>query len=312
MSEYFTQKDASGFEWIDVFNPEPSEIEALAAKYSLHSTSVQDCLDPEHLPKYEAFDNVKFMIFRAYDDLATPEADTVEELTRKIAIFYSDKFLITVHRTPQALITRVLERWDLLIKKSKGSVGPLLLSTLLKEICSTYEKPIDNALNKLETFEMGVFEASGAKAFRFHDGYFIKRQAFVYKRILRYSHDVMTKLNTSDPKSNPYLQDLRETVDSLLFYAEELLEGVNGLLNLHISISTQKTNEASHRTNEIVRTLTIVSVIIMPLNFIASIYGMNFRNMPELESTWGYPITLGVMAIIGGALLYWVRKRGWL
>jgi magnesium transporter len=313
MSEFSTLTSSTGFEWIDVVDPSAEDILALAEKYGLHSTSVQDCLDPEHLPKYEVFEHVKFIIMRAYDEKSSDTCDTVEELTRKVAMFYSDKFLITVHRVPMPFSKQATSQWEYLNKKSKGLIGAHIFSNIMKEILNTYEKPIDSGLTKLEKFEMGIFNASGAAPFQFQDGYYLKRQAFVYKRILRYSHDVLLKLSSLyDTKSAPYFQDLREHVDNLYFYAEELQESINGLLNLHISMSSQKTNEASQRTNDIMRVLTIVSVIFMPLSFLAGVYGMNFKFMPELELEFGYPVILSVMATIALSLLFLVRKKGWM
>src|SRR5262245_36816218 len=101
----------SGFVWIDIFNPKRADIEAIAKTYNLHSTSVQDCLDPEHLPKFEKLSTYHFVILRAYDEKANVESDTVQELTRKVAVFYSDHFLVTVHRKDQTFLAQLREKW---------------------------------------------------------------------------------------------------------------------------------------------------------------------------------------------------------
>jgi magnesium transporter len=89
------------------------------------------------------------------------------------------------------------------------------------------------------------------------------------------------------------------------FYADELLDDVNNLLSMHIAL-------AAHRTNEVVRVLTIFSVFFLPLTFIVGVYGMNFRFMPELQHPWGYPVVLGAMGIVTLAIYLWFRSRGWL
>ncbi len=98
-----TRIDFQDFHWLDISNPTPEYLNEVAAEYGLHPTSVQDCLQPEHLPKFEMIDEVGFVVLRAFERECSMEADTVQELTRKIAIFYGDAFVITIHRTDQPL-----------------------------------------------------------------------------------------------------------------------------------------------------------------------------------------------------------------
>ena len=99
------------FHWLDVVDPSPAELEQVGRDYGLHPTSIQDCLDPEHLPKYEKIGDIAFIITRSYDDACADEADTVQELTRKVAIFVGSNFVITVHRKDQPFMVRLKERW---------------------------------------------------------------------------------------------------------------------------------------------------------------------------------------------------------
>lgn len=302
------------FVWIDVVNPSKKQLDTLAKEYQLHATSVKDCLDPEHLPKFERIGAVNFFILRAFDDNSSPTCDTVQELTRKIAIFTGDKFLITVHRKDQAFIKTLREKWETQAGDTHaGPVRAMVLSDIIRESFYSFEKPIDAGLDQLEGFEMAIFGAEGTKPFKLKGGYYLKRKAFVFKRILRYSQDVLTKISASgDPGAAPFYQDLRETLDGIYFYADELLENVNSLLNLHISLASQTTNEASLRTNEVVRVLTIFSIFFLPLNFIAGIYGMNFDYMPELRHESGYFVVLACMLAVAISIYSWLHSKGWL
>lgn len=302
------------FVWIDLVNPSKRQLDALAKEYQLHATSVKDCLDPEHLPKFERIGSVNFFILRAFDDSSSTTCDTVQELTRKIAIFSNEKFLITVHRKDQLFIKMLREKWE--AQKNDTHPGPVravVLSDIIRESFYSFERPIDQGLDKLEEFEMAIFGAEGTKPFKLKEGYYLKRKAFVFKRILRYSQDVLTKISShGDVHSAPFYQDLRETLDGIYFYADELLENVNSLLNLHISLASQTTNEASLRTNEVVRVLTIFSIFFLPLNFIAGIYGMNFDYMPELRHKSGYFVVLAAMLAVAIGIYSWLHSKGWL
>ncbi len=110
----------------------------------------------------------------------------------------------------------------------------------------------------------------------------------------------------------PDFQNADEMIDNLFFYADEVSESIASLMNLHISLQSQKTNEASRRTNEVMRVLTLFSCFFLPINFIASIYGMNFKYMPELDHEYGYYSALGVMLTVALGIFVWFRRKGWL
>jgi len=137
------------------------------------------------------------------------------------------------------------------------------------------------------------------------DGYYLKRRAYVVRKMIRMTIDLLPKLQPTSNHLSHIFQDIKEEGDSLYFYADELLDSVNDLLNLHISL-------ASFRTNEVVRILTLFSVFFMPLTFIAGIYGMNFDYMPELRAKIGYPAVLIFMLLISVGIFTWFRRKGWL
>lgn len=307
-----SNKDGS-FHWLDVFGPTPTELENIAHQYGLHPHSVQDSLDPEHLPKFEIIGNITFLILRSFDETVHHDADTVQDLTRKVAVFLSDSFIITIHKHDHPYLEKIRNKWKVQMNRTPDNTGHFILNDILRESFSSFGKPIDQSLNKFELFEMGIFKTKDSHPFEIEEGYFLKRKIYVIKRILRLSQDVLNKFaQHSSVLSSPQLQDLKEILDSQYFYTEELLENVTSLLNIHISLSSQKTNLASHKTNEVMRVLTIFSVFFMPLNFIASIYGMNFEFIPELKFKYGYYLTLSIMASVSLMIYLWFKKKGWL
>jgi magnesium transporter len=290
------------FQWIDVVDPRREELQALAERFGLHATSVQDCLDPEHLPKYERTGPVTFLILRAYDEACSPEGDTAQELTRKLALFLGDDFLITVHRRDQPYLQAVRASQEARGGPlGRGHRGPLL-ADLLRAAVSTYERPIDEADHAFEEMETSIFMNHGPQS-AIEQGYYLKRKASVFKRMLRMTLDFLPRLQ--DALEPARLQDVREAAERLHIYSDELAEDATNLLSLQISLSSQ-------RTNEVMRVLTLFSVFFLPLTFIAGIYGMNFRYMPELEWPAGYPLALGVMLAVGLGIFLWFRGKGWL
>lgn len=300
------------FLWVDVVSPTFEEVSSLAEEFRLHPTSVQDCLDPEHLPKYEKIGDIHFLIVRTFDEHCGEECDEVQELTRKIAVFYTPQFLLTVHRTDQGFIETMRKTW----KAPGGAPGENILPALLYEILlgtlGSYEAPIDKSLNDLEKLEMSVFGTRGSQPFHIENGYYLRRRASAFKRIIRMTFDLLPKVSATMDRVPTKYQDLKDEVESLIFYADELHDNVNTLLNLHISLASQKLNEATYQTGEVVRVLTIFSVFLLPLNLVTGIYGMNFEHIPELKWVGGYPMALGFMVAIVISIYFYFHRKGWL
>jgi magnesium transporter len=298
------------FTWLDLVHPGREELADVARRYALHATSVQDCLDPEHLPKYERIRGTTFLIVRAIDANAARDCASVQEMTRKVAVFYGPDFLITIHRTEQPFLQQLEEEYRGRAAEHHGTgeaahlLLPHLLSDLINGAIATYEKPLEEAETALDAFERTVFgEHELTNLLR--GIYQQKRRVALMKRMLRHTLDVIQKIVPASEPSAPLYQDLQENAQSMHFYADELLDDVNNLLSMHIAL-------AAHRTNEVVRVLTIFSVFFLPLTFIVGVYGMNFRFMPELQHPWGYPVVLGAMGIVTLAIYLWFRSRGWL
>jgi magnesium transporter len=297
------------FAWVDVVNPTPAELGDVARRYSLHPTSVEDSLEPEHLPKYERIGSTTFIIVRAIDAAAAADCSTLHEMTRKVAIFYGTDFLITIHRNEQPFLTDIIEGQRKIAlpegvgERRKGFL-PRLLINIVNCAIATYQKPLDDAETSIDMFEATVFgehEFTGL----LRRIYLVKRRVTLMRRMLSHTLDAVKKLVPGSEPTAPLYQDLRENAESMHFYADELLEDVNNLLSIQLAL-------ASHRTNEVVRVLTVFSVFFLPLTFIVGVYGMNFQHMPELRERWGYPGVLVGMALVTLVIYLWFRRRGWL
>ena len=289
------------WEWVDVTDPSQEDFREIAEKYHLHPAVVQDSLQPNHLPKYEVIGDTVFAIIRIYDKEASTEGDTVQDLTNKIAVFYNEHFLITVHRN----------RYEFLndLKKDQVDTGQCELPfhffiLIFKEVLQTFEKPALKLAADLDYFESKVFLRKHKHYHLTNEIYWLKRKAEVSKRVLQLSKTVLDNLNR-ETKPDPQVHDLHDMYLRLLTMYEEIDNSTTNLINIYIGL-------ASQRTNEIMRVLTIFSVFFLPLTFIVGIYGMNFRHMPELEAKVGYPLTLLAMLFITIGIFAWFKKKGWL
>ena len=297
--------------WLDVVSPTKDELVELARTYGLQHTAVKDCLDPEHLPKFEQFENHTFAIIRAFDEGSEDTCGTVQELTRKIAIFSGPTFLITIHRTEQRWLAALEARLetDQGAKAGKEGLQAYLLTQVLNGAVDTYLKPMEAIEARIDAFEEVVFTGRDSDARSFAEDlrgvHVLKRQITLIKRLLLRTLDVVQRMTPATGRAASLFRDVQENVESSHFYADELLDDVNTVLNVQLAL-------AAHRTGEVMRILTVFSVFFLPLTFVVGVYGMNFDFMPELRSRWGYPAVLAAMGGITLMIYLWFRRRGWL
>ncbi|SFC00244.1 magnesium transporter [Flexibacter flexilis DSM 6793] len=287
------------FRWLDIVLPTSQELEELAQTYALPSHYVNACLDPEHLPRFQVMEGGgTYVMLRQYMPDAEAEADTIREMTQKIAIFYGENFLITIHRKPQQLLDEFFQRTA---QNANISVAQTI-EAIVNFCVQSYELPIEQASDQLEDYEEMII-LKKPSSLMIQRLFYIKRRMNLIKRLLSFTHEIALQLPDLTPQDKRH--EPVHLVEKLSFRTEQVLEMANSLMNLHLALE-------SHRTNEVMRVLTLFSVFFMPITFIAGVYGMNFSYMPELQHKWGYPIALLGMLATGVGLFVWFKRKGWL
>lgn len=294
------------FKWLDVVAPSPAELEALAAEHQIHPLAVQDCLEPEHLPKYEKLGAITFVILRACDEEATPDVDTVHKLTRKVAMFFTERFVITVHRAEQRFLND-LKRAAPWAASPSEPAHELLVLAIANGVIDTFWKPLDDAEARIASIEDRQERPQNRGSF-VHEVFHLKRRINAIRSTSRHILETVKKLTAggaSSMPSSPRLNDLRENAESLYFATDEVLEDANSLLSLSLAAD-------DHEINQVTKVLTIFAAFFLPLTFIVGVYGMNFDVMPELRWRYGYPAVLVAMAAISLSIYLWFRRKGWM
>lgn len=295
--------------WVDLVSPTSEELESLANELQIPPRILINAQDPEHLPKHEKLDTSTVIFLRIIDPNKKSNALNIRELTTKVTMILQEGLVITIHRLDPEFIIQL--RNECALNKEK----PITQKGLIKKIVTSSIMTYDDALGALETsaeaFEEKIFKTSKSKSI-IREGYNIKRKASAYRKVLKFSLDILNSLVAQPEFVWKDFHGVRENAERFLFYTEDVLENVTGLLNLHISLAAQKTNEASFKTNEVMRILTVFSIFFLPLNFLAGVYGMNFEHMPELKHPQGYIAVLFLMGIISLSIFFWAHKRGWI
>jgi magnesium transporter len=293
------------FKWIDIEGPSQQDFVNLANEFNLPLHPLANCLDPEHLPRAEFFGTTAFFILRNFDSHAKEAAFTIQALTTKLVFAVGEDYIMTIHRGPIETVSDRREKCNF-----ESLTKTNFLHNMISGVILSFDQPIEKLENKTEVIEGRVFALRRRNILR--EGYKLKRQASTYRKVFKFTLDLLIKLKIRTDFPIDDVSEIREPLDRMIFYTDNIYEEITGLLNLHLSLMSQKTNEASFKTNEIMRILTVVSIFFLPLNFIAGIYGMNFENMPELKYEHGYFVTLGIMLFIAVAILAWIYRKGWL
>ncbi|MEJ7914140.1 MAG: CorA family divalent cation transporter [Chitinophagaceae bacterium] len=297
LSEYFI---CEGVKWIDITEPSMPEMEKISKTYNLHYQLVRDCMQPDHLPKYDSVNDVNFLILRYFSGAADRKMATIQELSNKIAIFYTKDFLITIHKDRIQFLENIRKKY---IDSNRCSGPEEAVTKILWSGLETFDDPAQKLSEQIDSFENQILLKTVTNQ-QVEALYHIKRQAAISNKILMLMSEPINHIRMI-PKDDPALQDVKDQHLKIITLYTQILEEVNNLMGLYMSFAAQK-------TNDVVKVLTIFSVFFMPLTFIAGIYGMNFEFMPELRQQWGYPGVLLLMVIVSLIIFTWFKKKGWL
>ena len=292
----------AGFTWIDIENPTEEELKNLQLDYNLHSSALQDVLQPEHLPKIEMFDDTAFLICRFFDEEALTPLDSIQKLSRKLAIFYRKDLVLTIHRKPLVAYEKLILKYE-----SSFPINAFELTCkIVKSVLNTYEAPCQKIESEIDFYENRIFMKKRIPDL-IKSLYEIKRRIYIIRKISNLTHDLVVHLGThiDTQKSRPTYQDLKDYHTKVDTAIESNYDDIHNLLNIYISLSSQ-------RTNEVMRTLTVFTAFFLPTTFVVGLYGMNFEFMPELHYTWGYPAVIGLMLFITIIIYAWFKRKGWM
>ncbi|MFP5518971.1 MAG: CorA family divalent cation transporter [Bdellovibrionia bacterium] len=297
------------FRWLDLSKPTAEELAQVAETYQINEGWILDCLNPENLPKVDIKGSDLFWTLRAFDRGSDKMDSSVQELTTKLIVFNREDLVITIHNQPHSVLENIKTE-EFADYNSQEFIGDIF-----EYVIESFDVPLGQIEDKTEEIEERVYALAKSKILR--DGYAVKKRANALKKVLKLTQDTCTKLTMYSEKHInfklwPEFLEQKAALDRLFFYTEDVFENIQGLMNLHVALLSQKTNEGSFKANEVMRVLTVFSIFFLPLNFIAGLYGMNFKNIPELGWHYGYFITLSVMILLSVGIYLWVRRKGWI
>ena len=288
--------------WINLHNPSTEELEKVASEYGFLKLTIEDSLEPGHLPKFESDEHISFLLVRFFDKEKRVLKNIVREFSHKISIYFGKDFIITVYQKEANIFHNVFQKYINNNDPNKITRKGIIYN-ILNEVLKTFENPANRMDEDVNTLEELIF-SNDLDKLKLHTLYHLKREASACRKILDYTLEALNEYSLRNNKTST-LQDLKEDCIKMLHLHNQIVDDVQNLLSIYLSLNSQK-------SNEIMKTLTIFSAFFLPLTFIVGIYGMNFNFMPELDYKWGYPICLLSMLLIVIFIFAWFKRKKYL
>lgn len=285
--------------WVDFNMPTKEEISLLSSHFHFHPLAIEDCIQFIQRPKLEYYENLSFLVIHALNE-KTLEAQEVD-------LFIGENFIVSFHFQELREMNAVWETFEKTTDVSR--FRPIEVGYKIMD------KIVDNffpAVQGLEDTLLDIENRAGLKKagnMIINQTFEIRRSLLKLRRTIMPMRELLYRILESrrfiiQEQKRAYFQDIYDHLLKLGEMIESNRELTSDIRDNYISLN-------SFRMNNIMKTLTVITTIFMPLTFLAGIYGMNFENMPELKWPFGYHVVLGVMLFVGLGMFIWFKSKGW-
>jgi len=311
VEECFQYKESSTLTWINVDGIHNTElVEKLGQHYGMHPLVLEDVVNTGQRPKMEdAEDHIFIVMKMLYND-----AKNGELKAEQVSILFGKNWVITFQETGEDVFDPVRKRIKKTVPRIRLMTADYLAYALVDAVVDHYFITLEQLSEKIEIIDDAVSE--DPKAEHLNSIRDLKKHLIFMRKAVWPLREVIGGVERSDSKliqdsTSPYLRDLYEHTIQVIDTVETFRDMVSGLLDLyHTGIS--------NRMNDIMKVLTIIATVFIPLGFLAGVYGMNFDtsasayNLPELGFQYGYPLFWAVVVVTAGSLLWFFRRKKWL
>jgi magnesium transporter len=302
--------------WVDMEDPSEAEEETiLLSLFNIHPLAVEDCrrgrTDEGHLPKVEDFGDYLFVIFNplryAEETKGARRHQPLNIETTQLSTFISKEYLITHHMRHLASLEQTQ---NLCLKNPRaGEKGPdYLFHLVIDNIVDAYSPVLDRLDVAVDELEDEVFRSPSQQTMaRILQ---IKKDIMTIRRIAVYQREMLSRLSRGEfalitAEEMVFYRNVYDHLVRMSDVADSYRDIVSGLLDAYLSVT-------SNRLNQIMKVLTIISTIFLPLSFITGFFGMNFKFIPLLEWEYGVGVAAGIMVAVGAGMLWLFRRNKWL
>ena len=303
IEEVLPLKDSATTSWINVDGIHDGEIiQNIGEHFNIHALTLEDIMNTGQRPKVEEFDEYLYVVIKmlTFDD----SAEHIH--SEQVSFILGENFLISFQENHGDVFNAVRER----IRKAKGRIrrkkADYLLYALMDAIVDNYFFILETVGDRVEVLEEEMLVTSSQDTLISLHG--IKRELIFFRRQVWHVRDFLNILEKGEDtlfeeNTKLFLRDLYDHTIQVIDIIESLRDILTGMQDLFLS-------NLSNKMNEVMKVLTIIATIFIPITFIAGVYGMNFKYIPELGFHWGYPaFWLVVFGVVGVMVIYFRRKK---
>lgn len=291
--------------WIDVIGVHDTDrLKSIGEQFNLHPLILEDIANTHQQPKLEDQDDFFFMVFRMPRTGANPQ----EGPTEQISLVVGADFLLSFQEVPGDILDPVRRRLETPGSRIRSGGPDYLAYAILDTVVDHYVSNAQKLGDHIEEMEENLTQDLTSETIHVLQDY--KKAVLRMRRVVFPIREVVHQfVSSTSPRikrpTRPFLRDLLDHANQLTEELTSFRQMLNDMSDLYFSLM-------SHKMNQIMKFLTIMGTIFIPLTFVVGIYGMNFDYMPELHWRFGYPMAMGVMALIAGILLIYFRFKKWL
>jgi magnesium transporter len=299
-------RDRPTVTWINVDGLQPETVEKIGESFGLHPLVVEAILNRDQRPKLEDFVDYLYIVLKmlSYDDKAN------EIATEQVSLILGSNYVLSFQEEREGdVFNPIRER----IRSEKASrirkMGvDYLVYSLMDSVVDSYFTILEKVGERIEFLEEELVAKPTPTVLQaIHD---LRREMISLRKSVWPLREVISGLERGESKligeeAQVYFRNLYDHTIQVIDSVETSRDIISGMLEIYLS-------SISNKMNEVMKVLTIIATIFMPLTLIAGIYGMNFRYMPELEAPWGYPLAWVAMLIVAGLMLLYFRRKRWI
>ncbi|RMG27518.1 MAG: magnesium and cobalt transport protein CorA [Bacteroidetes bacterium] len=292
--------------WINIDGVHDTETVAKVGElFGLHPLILEDIVNTTQRPKLEEYDNCLYLVLR----MITFDEEQKEIETEQISLVLGDGYVLTFQEKTEDVLESVRER----LRHARGRIrrrkADYLFYALIDVIVSHYFVVLEAIEAQIDLLEDQLEQDLSREVVQQIQQ--LKRAIIFLRKSVYPLRDAISRLERLQgaafihKKTLLYFRDVQDQITQIIELTETFREVLVNLHDLHLSLN-------AHRMNEVMKTLTIIATIFIPLTFIAGIYGMNFKYMPELEWPWGYPLVWAIMLLMSMGMLVYFRRKRWI
>jgi magnesium transporter len=305
VEEAFSLRDKSSVMWLNIDGVhQPEIIEQVGKSFGLHPLVAEDIASTGQRPKMEEFDDYIFVVLR----MLRFDGEENETKTEQISMILGPDFVVSFQEREGDVFDTIRER----LRSNKGRIRKLgadyLAYALIDAIVDNYFMILEKLGEAIEDIEDRLVTNPTSETLQtIHD---LKREMIFLRKSVWPLREVINRMERSEsPLINKstfvYLRDVYDHTIQVMDAVETFRDMLSGMLDIYLS-------SVSNRMNEVMKVLTVIATIFIPLTFVAGIYGMNFKYMPELDQAWSYPAILILMLVVALVMVVYFRRKKWI